>query len=322
MLGVLEVLDHSGKVGVQIRMTESPLTIGRAYDNDLIIDDPYICPHHTRIFLSDSGQLFAEDLNSLNGLFLDGNQDRVKRILLSPTARLRIGHTTLRYRNLDYEVEKTLPSHHARRFRGVFENRLAQILIFAATLSALGANSFFETVERRDAPEPAFDLALPVFFIILWAGIWTFAGRVITHRVKFLTHCTVISLALLTLFVVDTSLEYLAFALSLDHIRSMLNVWVGVTILGMALYSHLCFATEASQIRLGIVASAISVSVIGLLSLKFHVDSAEFNVAPSLNATLKAPVFQLAQEESPEDFFSRLSQLRDDVVSQTKNQPP
>ena len=316
-LGFVELLDHSGKVTERVRLTELPVSIGRAYDNDIIIDDPYICPHHARIELNESDQLIAKDLGSLNGLSRNGNMNRTARILLTSDTLIQIGHTRLRFRSAQYEVATTLPNHHERRFRGIYENRLVQILIFLVTLSALWASSFFETVERRDVPEPAFDLVLPVFLIMLWAGTWAFAGRVITHRIKFLVHCAVVCLALVTLFIFDTCLEYLAFALSMDHVRTLLSVFLGLTVLGVALYSHLRFATLASRVHLAVVAGAISVSILGLVALKLHVENTEFSVIPQNHATLKAPMFRLVEGETADHFFARLNKLRDNVVAQT-----
>ena len=314
--GFLEVLDRSGNVAERVKIDDLPVRIGRAYDNDVIIADPYVCPHHLQIRLDVSGQLLAEDLGSVNGLFENGNRERVETAALAPGARMRLGHTRLRFRSVDYAVAPTLPDHHARQFLGIYENRLIQVLIFAVTIAALWASSFFETVEKREASEPAFELILPVFFILLWAGAWAFAGRVITHRIKFLVHCAVISVALLTLFVFDTALEYLAFALSMDHVRTVVSVLGGLAILGLALYSHLRFATLASRLRLGVVASAISVSIIGLVALKFHVESADFSVIPNNRATLKAPMFRFVEGESADVFFARIGELRDDVVGQ------
>ena len=314
--GFLEVLDNAGKVAERVRVTRLPLVIGRAYDNDVIVADPYVCPYHARLSMDESGRLTVQDLGSVNGMFENGDKHRVSIATLKPGGWIRLGHSRLRFRSLDYAVSPTLEDHHAHRFRGLYENRVAQVLIFAVTLAALWASSFFETVERRGASEPTFELVLPVIFILLWAGVWGFAGRVITHRIKFLVHCAVISVALLTIFIFDTTLEYLAFALSMDQVRNMLSVLGGLTIVGLALYSHLRFATLASRLRLGIVAGAISISIIGLVALKFHVESSEFSPIPHNRATLKAPMFRLVDGDSADEFFARIGELRDDVVAQ------
>ena len=51
MEGVIfaEVLDRRGQVRQRVRVERFPLTIGRAYSNDLILDDRYGCPQHARV---------------------------------------------------------------------------------------------------------------------------------------------------------------------------------------------------------------------------------------------------------------------------------
>ena len=58
-------------------------SIGRGYDNDVILDDPYVARRHLRYSRDEAGQLVAEDLGSINGTFLDGSTSRALRASLS-----------------------------------------------------------------------------------------------------------------------------------------------------------------------------------------------------------------------------------------------
>src|SRR3954467_8961552 len=53
----------------EVPIGERPITIGRALDSDLQIDNLAVSHHHARI-VSDQGQLLIEDLNSANGVLL------------------------------------------------------------------------------------------------------------------------------------------------------------------------------------------------------------------------------------------------------------
>ena len=64
--GVIEVMNRSGQVLQRIPWAGKRLTVGRAYDNDIIVGDPYVCPHHLTIS-NMGGQLQFQDLGSLNG---------------------------------------------------------------------------------------------------------------------------------------------------------------------------------------------------------------------------------------------------------------
>ena len=68
------------------------LTIGRAPDNAVIIDNPAVSGHHARVF-SESGAVILEDLNSTNGTFVNGT--RVQSAQLSSGDRLQIGRVEL-----------------------------------------------------------------------------------------------------------------------------------------------------------------------------------------------------------------------------------
>jgi pSer/pThr/pTyr-binding forkhead associated (FHA) protein len=47
------------------------LTIGRAPDNAVVVDNPAVSGHHARVF-PESGAVILEDLNSTNGTFVNG----------------------------------------------------------------------------------------------------------------------------------------------------------------------------------------------------------------------------------------------------------
>ena len=46
VLAVLEVLDRDGSVRHSVGVREWPLRVGRALDNDLVLDDPHTAAHH------------------------------------------------------------------------------------------------------------------------------------------------------------------------------------------------------------------------------------------------------------------------------------
>ncbi len=67
-------------------------TIGRAPDNDVVLDHPTVSNHHARLSWS-GGSLIVEDLSSANGTFVDGQQ--VTSARTRPGAELRMGQVLL-----------------------------------------------------------------------------------------------------------------------------------------------------------------------------------------------------------------------------------
>ena len=64
------------------------LTIGRAPDNAVIIDNPAVSGHHARVF-SEGGAVILEDLSSTNGTFV--NRQNTKRSVLRAGDVLQVG---------------------------------------------------------------------------------------------------------------------------------------------------------------------------------------------------------------------------------------
>ncbi len=63
----------------EVPLGNRPVTIGRAPDNDIPIDNLAVSNYHARVYV-EAGSLVVEDLNSLNGSFL--NDIRVERAML------------------------------------------------------------------------------------------------------------------------------------------------------------------------------------------------------------------------------------------------
>jgi predicted component of type VI protein secretion system len=100
----IEILTRGRDVAARQRFVGREVHVGRGYGNDVVIDDPYVAPRHLRIFRDEEGQLVAEDLGSVNGLYLDRDSRRRERIVIDADHPLRIGQTLLRVRDRDYAV--------------------------------------------------------------------------------------------------------------------------------------------------------------------------------------------------------------------------
>lgn len=79
--------------GTVIPLTGAQVTIGRAPDSTLVIEDDYASSRHARIYASD-GTWIVEDLGSTNGTWIDRSRITSPTVL-SVGAPLRVGRTTL-----------------------------------------------------------------------------------------------------------------------------------------------------------------------------------------------------------------------------------
>lgn len=88
---------------------ELPTTIGRGKEADLTIPHALVSRTHSKLFERD-GQLWVEDLKSLNGTFVDNNRIESEQ-LIEPNQLLTLGNITFRaVYQVDESARKTLPS--------------------------------------------------------------------------------------------------------------------------------------------------------------------------------------------------------------------
>jgi hypothetical protein len=82
--------------GTSIDLAQQQITLGRANDATVVLNDDYASSRHARIFPQD-GQWIVEDLGSTNGTYLD--RQKVTRPMPVPLGvPIRIGKTVLELR--------------------------------------------------------------------------------------------------------------------------------------------------------------------------------------------------------------------------------
>jgi pSer/pThr/pTyr-binding forkhead associated (FHA) protein len=82
--------------GTSLDLAQDQITLGRANDATLVLNDDYASSRHARIFPQD-GQWIVEDLGSTNGTYLD--RQKVTRPMPVPLGvPIRIGKTVLELR--------------------------------------------------------------------------------------------------------------------------------------------------------------------------------------------------------------------------------
>jgi FHA domain len=93
----LLVVTSGSLAGTRVPLGVQQITLGRAHDSTIVLDDDFASSRHARIYPDPSGQWVVEDLGSTNGTYLD----RVKINVPTPVplgVPVRIGKTVLELR--------------------------------------------------------------------------------------------------------------------------------------------------------------------------------------------------------------------------------
>lgn len=311
---VLEVLEKSGKVRERVRLGSFPVSIGRAYDNDVILDDEHVSPHHLSIERDEQGVLRAVDLNSENGLYRIPSLKRVDALPIATDNQLLVGGTHIRIRRTDFAVA---PTALANRRRKSAQNTLASGAIFVPILLAVAGmllmEKYFQTFQKIKYQEMIQETISPLLGLTVWAGIWAFIGRILGHRAVFFAHANMVLLAMLSIFGLDWFTEYYSFAFSTTASTKWIEASALTLIGGALLYGHLRLATQLRPKRLALTSGLVVVGLLGGTLFSSHVKEAQFNSRLSYPAVLK-PASGIARKPlSPEEFFTRAQAMKQEL---------
>jgi len=92
------VVTEGSLVGTVIPLAGNAITMGRAPDNTVVIDDDYASGHHARLTPASDGNWIIEDLGSTNGTWLDRNRITAPTVLPLGVP-MRIGRTSIELRS-------------------------------------------------------------------------------------------------------------------------------------------------------------------------------------------------------------------------------
>ena len=108
-LALIELHERDGRIGRVVDVHRWPLSLGRALDNDVVIDDPHVAAHHARLVQGADGTLQLQPLETLNGVRVDGRRATGDLALPAGGAELQIGATRLRLRLAGEVLAPELP---------------------------------------------------------------------------------------------------------------------------------------------------------------------------------------------------------------------
>ncbi|MCB5179895.1 FHA domain-containing protein FhaB/FipA [Streptomyces antimicrobicus] len=91
------VVTEGTLTGTTVALQGQTISLGRAHDSTIVLDDDYASSRHARIYPDRDGQWIVEDLGSTNGTYLDRTR-LTTPTPIPPGAPIRIGKTVIELR--------------------------------------------------------------------------------------------------------------------------------------------------------------------------------------------------------------------------------
>lgn len=305
---IIEEINRLGHVIHRHVYDQLPIKIGRGYANDLILSDPYVSPEHVIVDESDTGWLI-EDQDSENGIKyrLHSTQSRANH--LSSGDEIIVGRTRLRLVSPWHKVGQT----HMLPTKASLPKIIAQPGIAATVVVATFIFLLLDahlTTQITTGFEKLLARTLPTFiFALAWAGIWTFVGRVITHRASFVPHFIAALLTFIISMAIAVISEYLTYNLNGELAATLFEfIVIGFTLAGL-FYINLSNSTNVVKRSTLIISHSVAWSLLIVGLFMQYVNKPDFIHSPEYPKYLKPPFAKLAHSKSPERFLKDSEQI-------------
>jgi hypothetical protein len=301
----IEVLSRHGEVAARERIEGEEARIGRAFDNDVVVDDPHVAPHHLRIYRGEDGELVAEDLGTLNGLYPEHGAKRVTRLPLAKEPGIRIGRTTLRVHDAAHPVapEKlvTPPRAHASWAAGLGAALLFMLLVL----------QWLNLTGQPSANLIMLPLLGFVTLLALWTSLWAVLSRIFLGQARFALQLRIAVTACVAIVLWDQLTESASFALAWRDMSEYagLGAWA---VLAAACWAHLhAIGPRHMRAAMGLVMALIAAGA--LLQYAGRAETRKLIGQRATLGDLRPPAFRLLPLASADDFFKRAEDTKQKV---------
>jgi hypothetical protein len=312
----VEQLDRHGAVVSRQRVHDGALTVGRGYDNDLIIDDPYVAPAHLKIGYDADGALWIEDLatHPANSDPLSG----ATRMLVASEASIRIGTTTLRVRTRAFAVPPAL-SMVAPPKSNIVSSDPIRLLICGSLLIAMSmiAVWFKQTGEFKVAVYLAAGVILPLA-MLAWAGAWALVTRIVASHAQFSRHALIVFAFLLAIELVDLVTDVLEYSLLLQLPQLLVQIAASI-VFGALVFTHVTVVVPRRKKMAGIILSLlVAIGIGSTIAQRFDSDRPQ---PQRISAKLLPSFLQVKPPVAPDTYFKEVDSLKTKLDEARKKEP-
>lgn len=302
-LAVIEVLDRDGHVRQLVPVWHWPVTIGRAIDCDVVLDDPHVAARHATL-ADEDGTLGLHVGDSVNGARLLKTHVAAGQRADVPAGEVfQLGATRLRVRRAADPVapERALAPEPAG-------DRRSLLVLTLALLAWSVAEQWVDTDPGGRLTDYVPVLVGGPALLALWCGAWALGSKLFHHRFEFSPHARIAVSHLLALGVAGLLLPLAAYSLSWPFL-SRITGFVGGAVLSAMVLQHLTLILPSHRRVLAMGMGAVFVASLWvMLARSYQVNDRFF--AELYVTTLAPPALRLAPAITTERFLDESRDLK------------
>jgi len=302
---IIEEISRGHKMLHRYKLSKESITIGRGYDNDVILSDPHICPNHMHIDFV-QGTWVVSDQNSINGCFLENPKSKkhnADQHIINDGDVITVGKSQLRILFIDHPVIPTVHFSAFESFINLMRQPIALFISMTLFISIAGGLGYLSSpIESNYSQFFVNAVGMAIVFALWPAGV-ALVSHLTKHDARTMAQLGISFVFFNLMWFSDFLDNVVAFNTASNSLITLAAAVLPI-ILAFCLFWLNCYiGFHMTARRRVIVSMSITALLFGGTYLVQYSHKPEFNPRPQYNATIMAPTFLLAPSSSINEFI-------------------
>ena len=309
---IVEIIKNSKRVAHRYFFDKSEITFGRAYDNDVILEDVHVDGLHAKLFVMEDGTFRFQDCGSVNAIRDKKGRKHHGVISFSQTKDFFLGDTRIRIVDPHQPIPAAVDMKQDRWLVKVLNNPWVSLFLLTIINLQASYSEFVSTIENVEFVKYIQVVATYTGVIIGIALVLSFISKVIRREWRMISKLNFICFLYLVLLFGDFVLQVIAFNFYLVKIQWLIDtIWLTllIVLLMLGLVKHVFLIKRRFRYPLvgGIACVVLTLSVIS----ETYDDKPKYIRVPPITHVLKSDAFRYRAQLSDEAFIDASSNIFD-----------
>lgn len=314
---IVEIHDTHRRLPAYRHITRFPLSIGRGYTNDIILNDPFVAAEHIVLEVAEDGWLLRQ-VDVVNPPQLRGKPLLQNTHIIQSGDELLLGKTHMRFYKPAHAVAPVKKMHDS--IAGFLETT-GELLAVAVLLLVLWLTQMFSEyliASEKISLQRIAANALPIVGVaILWAVLWSMIAFVVRRKTHYLFFLSITIVYFLADMVFENAIEYVAFNSRNILLPEVLSYLASGVLMVFMFYASMGRAMNLSARRQFLLSNIFSWTLIIVMGFVMQANRPAFIADPEYQAMLKPPFAQWAETQSMQTFLQESDKLFEDFQAVT-----
>jgi hypothetical protein len=295
---VVEIHSRAGRLLSRQRMPSDCFSVGRGYNNDLLLDDPYVKAEHVCIKSNENGDWRIVDVDN-----------PYKEAVVKSGEELLVGKTRLKIFDASYAVP-------AARNVNDFESSLISggRLVVCAGLMLLGMVLQAGEAYISSASEVRWTIIFSEALVagasfIFIAGFWALLARLLRHEERFLPLLTLLLKVSVLMWLFDVVISLLGFNLNDPDAIFVIGALFAGLVTAYYIYACLVLVTSLGRRTQSIASLVVGIMATLLISADLVIGVDKFNDGVRYSGSMYPSVVVVTNGITVEDFIDGTAEV-------------